>query len=924
MTAEQGTRSHLLGKLVLWREANESELEERAGLPLREYLQAVLALVALTIAVNLFGVEEGLDLPRLMWLVTGGFLLHPFLPVRFRLPYFIGLNVVALLLLFGVLEGLAVFALGMVFIIAASLNISHYYRVALVLLLGAVAAAVKAGVVGGMASYQVATVLGGLFMFRMVLYLYEIRHEQQPVSLWKRISYFFLLPNLVFLIFPIVDYKTFVRGYYSRQAAETVRKGVYWIFTGFLHLLIYRLIYSYAIPTPDDIDGVYSLVQYIVFSYALIIRLSGIFHLSAGIVCLFGFDLPRTFNNYFLASSFSDLWARINVYWRGFVMKVFYYPIFMRFKERNSRAVFITVILVFGVNFFLHSYQWFWIRGKFYFSETDIIFWSVLGLMLAFNSVLALRRKRVPVSASFSWRNASILSLKVMGMFSFMCVMWSLWISQSLETWSLLLRQGLDSSPAEYAVVLAAMGGLVGLGTVLQYLRARPGAVEAASEASAPLSASLVTGIAAGFCVLASPQVTEGIENRWSLNLAPVFSEQLNEHDTELLRKGYYEELIIGNTLSSRMWEVREEEKLDAVTAIEPSLNHVADSVAEKAPIDSDFDEVAEIGAGRDREIFAIKKRMELKVKRNVKRKQSKRDAGLHTESVRYAMKTDDLLMRRLLPNKSLMLDGARFSTNQFGFRDRSYDMEKPPGTYRIAQLGGSPQMGPGVADEEVAENLVEDRLNSEGDWGDYQKVEILNFAQNSYALINQIGVASIRLEQFDPDMILLYLHTVNEERRNRQKFAAAMRDGLVEDFPYLDQLKAKLDIGPHISLEEAIFRLKPYEEELFNWGIEWMVQFCREQEIGLVVVVQDVLNEGYGSKKSNSIKYLDMMKREGILAIDLSDYWHGHDVRELTIARWDNHPNARANRLIAEKIIEGLRVHQAVLVGDGQSFAGG
>ncbi len=922
MTSEQGVRGHILDKLVLLREHNEAELDGRARLPLRDYLQAVLALALLTAAINLFGIEEGLDLPRLMWLVTAGFLVYPFLPVRARLPGFLALNVIALLVLFGVPEGLAAFGLGLVFIVAASLNISHYYRVGLVLLLGAGAAAVKAGMAGGAASYQVATVLGGLFMFRLILYLYEIRHEKQPVTLWKRISYFFLLPNLIFLIFPIVDYKTFVRGFYSREAVETTRKGIYWIFTGFIHLLIYRLIYSYAIPAPDEIDGLYSLIQYIVFSYALIIRLSGIFHLSAGIICLFGFDLPRTFNNYFLASSFSDLWSRINVYWRGFVMKVFYYPVFMRFKERNSRAVFITVILVFAVNFFLHSYQWFWIRGKFFFSETDVVFWSVLGLMLAFNSVLALRRKRAPAQPGFSWRDGGVLSLKVMGMFTFMCVMWSLWISHSLEAWWLLLRRGAGSGPEEYLVVLCAMAALVVLGTVLQYVRARPS--ESESTLVLPVPVSALTGVAAVFCVVAMPQVTENIEDQWALNLGPVFSEQLNEHDAELLRKGYYEELIVGNTLSSRMWEVREQEKL-AVAEPDRAIESPAHPImAEEAPLRANRDDAAGAGAGYDRHENEMQRRLERKADRKNRRLQSKQDSGLHTDRVRYTTRTDDLLMKRMLPDKSFIRDGAPFSTNQFGLRDRPYEAAKPGTTFRIAQLGGSPQLGPGVADDETAENLVEDRLNDSGDWGDYQKVEILNFAMSNYALINQIGVVSLRLEKFDPDMVLLYLHTINEEKRNREKFATAMQKGLVGDYPYLDELSRELDIGRHISFEEAVFRLKPYEDELFRWGVDWIEAYCRERDIKLAVVIHDVLNQGNRQKDTNTARYLEMLDAKGIPAIDLSTYWHGHEIEDLTIARWDYHPNARAHRLIAEKLLDGLRYHQAVLVGSGRSFAGG
>ena len=48
---------------------------------------------------------------------------------------------------------------------------------------------------------------------------------------------------------------------------------------------------------------------------------------------LFGFNLPETHHRYFLASSFTDFWRRINIYWKDFMMKVFYYPAYFRLRR---------------------------------------------------------------------------------------------------------------------------------------------------------------------------------------------------------------------------------------------------------------------------------------------------------------------------------------------------------------------------------------------------------------------------------------------------------------------------------------------------------------------------------------------------------------------------------------------------------------
>jgi lysophospholipase L1-like esterase len=65
------------------------------------------------------------------------------------------------------------------------------------------------------------------------------------------------------------------------------------------------------------------------------------------------------------------------------------------------------------------------------------------------------------------------------------------------------------------------------------------------------------------------------------------------------------------------------------------------------------------------------------------------------------------------------------------------------------------------------------------------------------------------------------------------------------------------------------------------------------------------------------------MLKERGVPYIDLSRYWGDYDEKELTIARWDRHPNAKAHQLIAEKLLAGLRRLQKGLVGDASESIG-
>ena len=69
-------------------------------------------------------------------------------------------------------------------------------------------------------------VLATMFMFRIMIYLYELKHAKRPESLVDTLSYFFLLPNYCFLHFPVVDYRTLQRGYFARDIHATQRAGL--------------------------------------------------------------------------------------------------------------------------------------------------------------------------------------------------------------------------------------------------------------------------------------------------------------------------------------------------------------------------------------------------------------------------------------------------------------------------------------------------------------------------------------------------------------------------------------------------------------------------------------------------------------------------------------------------------------------------
>jgi hypothetical protein len=859
----------------------DSRIVSNAEIHLSDFCKILFALIAIATTVQSLEIEQGMDLPRLLWITLVGFSIYAFSPLKLRLPIFFLVNVVALVVLFDPISAAATLALGLLLVVMATLPIKVRYRVALVLSVGTYLALGRAEIIGDYILYQVSGILGGLFMFRAILYLYEMQYETTYVSIWTRVSYFFLLPNLIFQLFPIVDYKTFIRSHYSKPAAETYRKGLHWIALGVLHLLIYRAIYHYLIPLQEDIDGILKLSQYIIFSYALIIRLSGIFHLCAGIICLFGFDLPKTFDNYFLAHSFSDLWKRINTYWRTFVMRVIYTPIYFRLKHHGRTGIFIAVLLTFAANFVLHTYQWFWVRGHVQVTQTDVVFWGVLGLLLAFNSILPVKRVSLAKKTEYSHRNAVVKTLKILGVFSAMALLWSLWISGTVNNWLHLLERGIITDTHQIAIFILFIICVIGFSQLVQFRQGRRKAGPQKKLQSALASPVFCIFFFLTLSLAATDYAYPVLKGIGIASVEKMRSESLNIHDQRQRSQGYYDSLIAPNNITSKVWERQ---------------SHV-DSAQRRKEKSRMRNELTGLSAKEARSLRLARVR------------------GGDWNSIKNADLTqsyDNSIRERLKPNLDFIVKGVRTSTNAHGMKDRPYALQKPPATYRFALLGGSPELGMGVPIDQTMDNILEDHLSESPEWSRYKSVEILNFAAGKYTLMEHVAVTENLIEAFSPDAIMLYLHYVDESDRMIASVAKNMIDGRAKEYPYLADLAESLNINGGTDLYTAVNRLKPFKDELYFWALERIARFCDEKEIELVIMYMGVLIYEPDASRRSKAKIMPYLTTHDFNVIDLYDVYDGQDKAALMIAPWDDHPNAKGHALLADAIFREMKKNKS------------
>jgi alginate O-acetyltransferase complex protein AlgI len=380
---------------------------------------------------------EDVDFEKMAMIVFGAFAVHYWLPFRFKEVF------------------LAAASLGGAFlilpwqvaawVIGAGLAIFLVFRAPVAFRLRLLVLCSIFGVLGyGCATHRLPlpsgfyAIFGGIFMLRIIVYAYDAAYSREPLRLIPFLNYFFILPNYVFTLFPVIDFQTMRRTYYQRNAHEIAQQGVRWMMRGFIQLCLYRLVFYFNDRyIPDRVTAFRALAANIALTFFLYLNVSGRFHIIAGMLHLFGYDLPETNRRYFLARGMVDLWRRINIYWKDFMMKVVYYPLYFKFRKRGDFGARLAgTATVFVVSWALHAYQSFWLTGDPDFRLTDTIFWMILGAAVVATVWYTERhkpRKRPP------WQARTLHAVQVIATFTFMATIWSMWSSLTFGSWFYLL-----------------------------------------------------------------------------------------------------------------------------------------------------------------------------------------------------------------------------------------------------------------------------------------------------------------------------------------------------------------------------------------------------------------------------------------------------------------------------------------------------
>ncbi|MGH9464589.1 MAG: hypothetical protein ACRD0X_03015 [Thermoanaerobaculia bacterium] len=809
----------------------------------RQLLVAILEIGLVVVLVDRFQIESR-AFAQLATLAGGGFVVHALLPRAVRLPFFVLLSLCGLVLVLGARASIWIVLLGSALIGLCHLPISFRGRAALLLLGGAILAVLRLDWLHAPWAGAVWPILGSMFMFRLLIYLYDLRHGERPDSPWQTLAYFFALPNVCFALFPVVDYKTFRRTYDAGLPAHCYQTGIRWMTRGLLHLLLYRLVYYYAALDPAEVASFGDFAQHATANFALYLRVSGVFHLVVGMLRLFGFGLPETHLLYFLSSSINDFWRRINIYWKDFMLKLFYLPAYFRLRRHGpTTALVLSTLGVVLVTWALHSYQWFWLRGTFPIKWQDGVFWGALGLLMIFNSLYETRHPRARGRRARVWtpRNLVSQAAGIVFTFTFICVLWSLWTSESLAEW-LAMWSFLGAENGSTAARSAGGGWLL---AVVAVAVAHPGAgrpeprVAASKGRALDRSAASTLAALLSLWLLSVPAVYGRLGAKASEAISSLRVARLNRLDAERLQRGYYEDLLNVERFNSELW-------------------------------------------------YAYR---------------AKPSWWVELEETALVRELPDALERELRPRAVAAYKGARLEVNRWGMRDRDYQLAKPPGTLRLGVVGASYTMGAGVANEETFEAVLEERLNADA-LGD-RHWELLNFAVGGYSPLQRLLALERKALPFDLDAVFYVAHE-NETDRLVHQLASVLADRSSLPEPHLDEIVRQLGLRPETARFVAISRLEGRSEELLAWVYRRFVATCRARGIEPVWIFLPTL-EFYGQRgEVEGLRRL--AAAADFETIDLSGLWEGQDPAAIRIAEWDYHPNAKGHRSIAERLVAELR----------------
>jgi lysophospholipase L1-like esterase len=270
------------------------------------------------------------------------------------------------------------------------------------------------------------------------------------------------------------------------------------------------------------------------------------------------------------------------------------------------------------------------------------------------------------------------------------------------------------------------------------------------------------------------------------------------------------------------------------------------------------------------------------------------------------------------VPNRSAFLMGVPVSINSHGLRDREYPEVKPAGVCRIVMLGDSTTFGWGVPEEQTVAKILERELNSQASPGSF---EVLNAGVGNYNTVQEYTHYLTYDRQFHPDLVVLE-YFINDA----EPVPAERSPGLLGRSYLLAFTISRFDsvlrfVGMRPNWKEyysGLYRDGRPGYERAKKALADLAAATRADHAKLLVTILPELHEINTSypftREHQMIK--DTVSAQQVPVIDMIEGLRGHGPESsLWVTRADDHPNGKANTLIADQILPWVLQNSGDLV---------
>jgi lysophospholipase L1-like esterase len=259
-------------------------------------------------------------------------------------------------------------------------------------------------------------------------------------------------------------------------------------------------------------------------------------------------------------------------------------------------------------------------------------------------------------------------------------------------------------------------------------------------------------------------------------------------------------------------------------------------------------------------------------------------------------------------PNGHAVLMGVDVRINSQGLRDDEYSVTKPDGVYRIMMLGDSTTFGWGVPLNETSAKILERNLNAEHVPG-YDHVEVLNAGVGNYDTVQEVTYYETRGRAFHPDLVVL-VYFINDPEP-----VPVERKGLLIDSSYLIAFSVNRFDGVLIRIgtrpDWNRYYSSLYEDnrpgfQACKAALLNLASTTKRENTKLLVAILPELHQINGSYPFTAAhkKIKDVLAAEHAPVLDLIDGLRNHGPEKtLWVTPLDDHPNGKANTLVAAQI---------------------